>query len=277
MLSHLLYPNAQHVVISWIKTLLVCLTVFAVIWVLTILLPYFLTIPFSNYYPVELGLVFFIYWMAINGYHKMKLIYLPNSGRNILLLLYLLRRISRLVFPAKSKLVFPASDQCMRFPEVIMKKILNQLLNHLPELKDEKQHETIEDPGGKSNLSKVPEVSADHEKYFAEIKQAMEPGKLYLDPDLNLAKLSAHTGIPAKQISAVLNQYNQTNFNDFINSYRVSQVGLLMMDPSTRNLTISGLAMDAGFNSQATFQRAFKKHTGMSPRQFIARSLKKSA
>ena len=112
---------------------------------------------------------------------------------------------------------------------------------------------TIEDPGSKSNLSKVPERSADHEKYFEEIKQAMEPGKLYLDPDLDLAKLSADTGIPAKQISAVLNQYNHTNFNDFINSYRVSQVGLLMMDPSTRNLTISGLAMDAGFNSPGYF------------------------
>ena len=112
-----LYPDTQHVVISWIKTLLVCLSVFAVVWVLTITIPYFLTIPFSHYYPVELGLVFFIYWMAINGYHKMKLIYLPIRGRNILLLLYQLPRIFMLVFL-----------------ERIRKKILNQLANHHSEL-----------------------------------------------------------------------------------------------------------------------------------------------
>ena len=121
----------------------------------------------------------------------------------------------------------------------VRKEDLEQINQISSELTFEKQPGTIEDPGGKSNLSKLSELSTDHERYFAEIKQAMEPGKLYLDPDLNLAKLSAHTGIPPKQISAVLNQYNQTNFNDFINSYRVSQVSLLMVDPSTRNLTIS--------------------------------------
>ena len=128
-----------------------------------------------------------------------------------------------------------------------------------------------------TSLQKVQEAIPDHAKYFLLIKNAMEQSKLFLDPELNLSKLSAHTSIPAKQISAILNQYHGTNFNDFINGYRVAQVSLLMLDPSSRNLTISSLAMDAGFNSHATFQRAFKKHTGISPRQFITRSMKNSA
>jgi AraC-like DNA-binding protein len=255
-----LYPAAQQIVIRWIKTLLICLTIFAVIWVGTVILPYFFKIPFSPYYPVELVLVLFIYWMVLNGYHKMKLIYLPNS------------RPKSFVHHIPDTTGFRPN---ISFPDPLKKS--PQDSKPAPGVFPEGSNEIVADSGSYSNLSKVQDPIPDPDKYFRLLVEAMEPGKLYLDPDLNLTKLSAHTGIPAKLISAILNQYHDTNFNDFINSYRVTQVSLLMMDPTTRNLTISGLAMDAGFNSQATFQRAFKKHTGMSPRQFIARNLKKSA
>jgi AraC-like DNA-binding protein len=252
-----IYPEAQQSVTRWIKTLLICMSVFGVVWVLTIVAPYFLTIPFSHYYPVELGLVFFIYWIALNGYHKMKLIYLPTSS------------LKNFVGGTPIKAGIQENHPYpVRFGNV--EDFSNPVIEDFD--KPPTEYSGIQTP-----LSKVQEAIPDHDKYFHRIKEAMEQSRLFLDPDLNLAKLSAHTSIPAKQISAILNQYQQTNFNDFINSYRVTQVSLLMMDPSTRNLTILSLAMDAGFNSQATFQRAFKKHTGISPRQFIARSLKRSA
>lgn len=33
--------------------------------------------------------------------------------------------------------------------------------------------------------------------------------------------------------------------------------------------TLIGIAYDCGFNSKATFNRAFKKNTGKSPKEFI--------
>lgn len=107
------------------------------------------------------------------------------------------------------------------------------------------------------------------EHVIPRLRMAMEDDRLYLNPALNLSLLSTHTSLAPKTISAVLNQHLQTNFNDFINSYRISAFKQKAADPAYGNLTIMGLALEAGFNSLPTFQRAFKKQTGMSPGEFI--------
>ena len=48
---------------------------------------------------------------------------------------------------------------------------------------------------------------------IGELKKTMENDAFYLNPDLNLNMLSEHTGIPAKRISAVLNQHLNKSFN----------------------------------------------------------------
>ncbi|MCA6447833.1 MAG: AraC family transcriptional regulator, partial [Chitinophagaceae bacterium] len=60
----------------------------------------------------------------------------------------------------------------------------------------------------------------------------------------------------------------QMNFNDFINRYRVEEVKKQLQNPKNASLTIMSLAYDAGFNSKATFNRAFKKHTGENPSKY---------
>ncbi|SDH36923.1 helix-turn-helix domain-containing protein [Chitinophaga filiformis] len=103
------------------------------------------------------------------------------------------------------------------------------------------------------------------------LKKAMEQDRLYLDPELNLAFLSKHTGLPQKTISLVLNQHFQKSFNEFVNGYRVEAFKQNIRQLQQDNMTILAMAFDAGFNSQATFQRAFRSHTGMSPREYITR------
>jgi AraC-like DNA-binding protein len=101
------------------------------------------------------------------------------------------------------------------------------------------------------------------------LKQAMEHDRIYLNPELDLALLSDHTGIPPKTISAVLNQHLQQSFSEFINGYRVADFQQKALSEEFRDLTIMGIAFESGFNSQATFQRAFKQITGVSPREYI--------
>jgi AraC-like DNA-binding protein len=100
------------------------------------------------------------------------------------------------------------------------------------------------------------------------LKRSMHEDKLYLDPSLNLGSLAAHTGIPAKTISTVLNQCLEKSFNEFINGYRIEALKEKIQQPAMSNLTIAGIAFECGFNSQATFQRTFKDFTGMSPSEF---------
>ena len=100
------------------------------------------------------------------------------------------------------------------------------------------------------------------------LKRAMEEDKIYLNPSLNLTVLSRHTGISQKKISAVLNGHMHKSFNDYVNEYRVEEFKRKIFEPGLTHLTISGIAAECGFSSQATFQRTFKQMTGLSPSGF---------
>lgn len=101
------------------------------------------------------------------------------------------------------------------------------------------------------------------------LKKAMEEDRVYLNPLLNLTLLSEHTSLPPKNISAVLNQHLNTSFNEFVNNYRIETFKEKLSDPAFEHLTIMGLALECGFNSLPTFQRAFKNKVGMSPKEYI--------
>jgi AraC-like DNA-binding protein len=99
---------------------------------------------------------------------------------------------------------------------------------------------------------------------------------LFLNPELTVDKLGRHIQLSPKVISAVLNQQLQTNFNSYVNRYRVEAVKRQLTTQSAQHLTLTGIAFDCGFNSQATFQRAFRQQTGVSPKEYMAQHAKNS-
>jgi AraC-like DNA-binding protein len=101
------------------------------------------------------------------------------------------------------------------------------------------------------------------------LRRAMEQDQLYLDAELTVEKVSRHVQLPAKTVSACLNQHLGQSFNAFVNAYRVEAVKQKLRDPSARTSTIQGIAFDCGFNSPATFQRAFRHVTGVSPKEYL--------
>ncbi|MDB5007520.1 MAG: AraC-type DNA-binding protein [Mucilaginibacter sp.] len=100
------------------------------------------------------------------------------------------------------------------------------------------------------------------------LERTMKTEKLYLDPQLQLNKISAYTSLSAKTISAVLNQHLGQSFNQWVNSYRVETFKLRLASDKESNLTLAGIASECGFNSSTSFQRIFKQHTGMVPTEF---------
>jgi AraC-like DNA-binding protein len=105
-------------------------------------------------------------------------------------------------------------------------------------------------------------------KMVAALTNAMEHHKLYLNPDLDLSTLVTFIGSDQRTVSHVLNQRLHKTFNAFVNHYRVEEVKRLMLDPKNRHLTLSGMALECGFNSQSTFQRVFKQSTALSPKAY---------
>ncbi len=104
----------------------------------------------------------------------------------------------------------------------------------------------------------------------------MTTQQVFLDPELTVEKMGQHTHLAPKLISAVLNQHLHKNFNAFINEYRVDEAKKRINNPAYEHLTLTGIAFECGFNSQATFQRAFRQWAGMSPGEFASQQ-KKSA
>lgn len=106
-------------------------------------------------------------------------------------------------------------------------------------------------------------------KHFSEsLLNHIEEKRPFLDPDLSLRSLAEQVNMHPNQLSWLLNEHLDKNFNDFINHYRVETFKSLLLNPKNSAITIMGLAFDSGFNSKTTFNTFFKKETGMTPRQF---------
>jgi len=116
---------------------------------------------------------------------------------------------------------------------------------------------------------------AQKEKYINKLKAFVELEKPFQSPDLTLAQLSEKVNIPAHYLSQVINEKLDTNFLDFVNSYRVKAAQEMLIDSKLSHYTIISIAYEAGFNAKSTFYAVFKKQTGMTPSAY--RKAKKAA
>lgn len=111
----------------------------------------------------------------------------------------------------------------------------------------------------------------DGEDYLRRVLAHMREEKPYLDPALTITKLGRRLSIPPRYLSQVINESLRLNFYDFVNSYRVEEVKKLLRDASNGEKNFLGILFEAGFNTKSAFNRAFKKHTGMTPSQYKRR------
>ncbi|HVF97646.1 MAG TPA: helix-turn-helix domain-containing protein [Flavisolibacter sp.] len=112
---------------------------------------------------------------------------------------------------------------------------------------------------------------ADIQPWKAKVLEAVVANKMYANPELTLSQLAKYLQTNNTLLSKVINTGFGQNFNDFINYYRVEDVKQKLQSGSASDVTIMSLAYDAGFNSKATFNRAFKKVTGKNPKEFLER------
>lgn len=93
--------------------------------------------------------------------------------------------------------------------------------------------------------------------------------KPYTNPNLTIHELAGNLRMPPHTLSRVINEGFGKNFFDFVNQFRVEELKQRMDDPRSRNYTLLSLAFDVGFNSKTAFNRAFKKLTGQTPKEYF--------
>jgi AraC-like DNA-binding protein len=97
----------------------------------------------------------------------------------------------------------------------------------------------------------------------------LEHDQVYLDGELTLKQLAKTLEVTSENLSLVVNQKFAMGFRDLINQYRVNHIKQLLKQNKPSHLTILDLALESGFNSQASFYRAFKKVEGDTPKAYL--------
>lgn len=123
-----------------------------------------------------------------------------------------------------------------------------------------KEDDNIED--------KIDILYEESKKEYIKIKTRIETEKLYTNRALNLRNLSTILEIKEKELSKLINKHSKTNFYQFINGFRVAEFKKLLASPKAKQLSILGLAEEAGFSSKSTFYTAFKAVEGITPKQY---------
>ena len=110
--------------------------------------------------------------------------------------------------------------------------------------------------------------AADCKAIIQKLTAYMINEKPYLKPSLSVDDLTKSLNIPARNLSQAIHTSLNKNFYDLINAYRIEEVKKLMQDENSQNQTLLALAYSSGFNSKSVFNAAFKKHTGMTPKEY---------
>jgi AraC-like DNA-binding protein len=92
--------------------------------------------------------------------------------------------------------------------------------------------------------------------------------KPFLENELTLGDLANRVGISAHQLSQLLSVGYGQSFYDFINQRRVREAQRCLKDPGFQQQSVLDIGLASGFSSKATFNSAFKKHTGTTPSAF---------
>lgn len=102
-----------------------------------------------------------------------------------------------------------------------------------------------------------------------QLTKLMEKEKIFTDSDLTLSYLASRLDIHPNYLSQVINEKEQSNFYDYINTLRIEEFKKLAVLPENKKYTILTLAFECGFNSKSSFNRYFKKITGTSPSEYM--------
>lgn len=106
----------------------------------------------------------------------------------------------------------------------------------------------------------------DVEDILARLSQAMEEERIYCVEDLTLNMLASELSIAPYQLSQILNERLNKNFNQFINERRIAEACRLLVNEPEKK--VSDIALSVGFNSVSVFYSWFLRVNAISPARY---------
>jgi two-component system response regulator YesN len=87
----------------------------------------------------------------------------------------------------------------------------------------------------------------------------------YKDQDISLHTVASYVGISPNHLSTVFSQETGENFIEYLTRVRLERAKQLLVSTTMKSADI---AWEAGFSDPHYFSFIFKKHTGLSPREW---------
>lgn len=120
-------------------------------------------------------------------------------------------------------------------------------------------------------------VSDEDAKIARRLDRLMREERIYREEALTITALALKLGVPEYKLRRLINrQLGHRNFSAFLNQWRLADARQALADPGQRDVPISTIGLDAGFQSLGPFNRAFKAETGLTPSEFRAQTLDKA-
>lgn len=106
-------------------------------------------------------------------------------------------------------------------------------------------------------------------KIYSNLNQLMTEESLFNNNDITLTELAKRLDVHSNHLSQVINEKEEKNFYNYINSLRIKEFIKIASLPENKKFTLLSLAYDCGFNSKSTFNKHFKENTGKTPTEYF--------
>ncbi|MEP5764155.1 MAG: helix-turn-helix transcriptional regulator [Halieaceae bacterium] len=120
-------------------------------------------------------------------------------------------------------------------------------------------------PSGSAATRRVESAGVD-DSLVKGLQAHMEAASPWREMGLTIGQLAQQLDVPQYRLRLAINSgLGFRNFSDFLNSYRIAEAAARLRNPAETQLPVLTIAMDAGFRSLSSFNKAFKQAQGQTP------------
>lgn len=116
-----------------------------------------------------------------------------------------------------------------------------------------------------AEAEEAPKASEEDATLIAALEQLMVEKRLWLDPDLTLARIARRMGVPAKVLSGAVNRVKGENISRVVNGWRVGHAAGLLKEGAS----VTEAMLASGFSTKSNFNREFLRVMGRAPRLWL--------
>lgn len=101
------------------------------------------------------------------------------------------------------------------------------------------------------------------------MEHLLKKEQIFRNSDLKLNDLASLLGTNRTYVSRLINNKENSNFCDYINSHRIKYAKqLLSSTQKCEQMSLEDIALEAGFSSQSSFYRVFTNIEGTTPAKY---------